>query len=238
MDEDVVFGIQKSSNTFKMDRGTIGCFLSHRSAWSTFLADETAVMCLILEDDVVFADSFNLDDLSRFSADLSPGFVIKLESFKQVTTVSDRPLKTVGEYSSHVLLTTHMGCAAYIIDRVAAKRLIERSFPLRCEVDEFVFETDPKKYGVDIHRIQIVPAPVIQLGNFLPDPGVINIAKSTIEATRKGRIRGLRKFIYRQKRSVNKRVLKLRSLVFDRVQGRTTGIIPFAGRRTELPLST
>lgn len=104
--------------------GEVGCYLSHKAVMERMLenGDERA---LILEDDVIFRDDF----VSVIQALIKKcdhwHFVRFLGSPKVERSVQRRFLKLHGEHYLTRLKTTPSGAHAYLIDRSAAKRLLQ-----------------------------------------------------------------------------------------------------------------
>ena len=118
-------------------RGAVGCTLSHIKTWKTFL-ESSFQYALILEDDINFdpavlsatlkllSRSSNLWDINTFDTGrVGRGMPAKVKHFKTID-------KNLVIYLSKVSRTS-----AYIINRSAAKKLLEYALPIRLPVDYY-----------------------------------------------------------------------------------------------------
>ncbi len=114
-----------------IEPGDIGCYLSHVKALQAFLASDDE-FGLILEDDVDFEDDF--PDLMNTMLNNSAHWdVLKLSGRHQGMPV---PLRKLGDRHRMVaFFTRHTGAAAYLVSRFAARRYIERLFPMQVPFD-------------------------------------------------------------------------------------------------------
>ncbi len=114
-----------------IEPGDIGCYLSHIKALQAFLASGEEYG-LILEDDIGFEDSFPrliqtlLDNAEHWD-------VLKLSGRHSGTPI---PLRRIDEQHRLVaFFTRHTGAAAYLVNRFAARRYIERLLPMQVPYD-------------------------------------------------------------------------------------------------------
>lgn len=114
-----------------MRAGEMGCYLSHRQVWREFLATEEPI-CLVVEDDVEI-----LPDFARVVAALSANpqrweFVRLFGVFKQpgfaASALTDR--HTLVDY-----LEQPNGTQGYLINRAAARRLLEYTASMAHAID-------------------------------------------------------------------------------------------------------
>jgi glycosyl transferase family 25 len=116
-------------------RGTIGCSLSHIKLWQTFLKSNYKY-ALVFEDDVSFEPKklkVVIEDVLKNSTlwDIV-NFEINCDGRMPV------PIKTL--VNNHQLClylsrSTHTGC--YMINRKAAKHLLEKALPIKMPVDHY-----------------------------------------------------------------------------------------------------
>ena len=160
----------------EIPRGDKACLLSHRAAWELFLAGPNA-HAAFLEDDVVLskaAGAFLSDD-----AWIPEGkAVVKLEHYGppgQRVLLAD--MKAVNDFQMGRMLSRHTGAAAYILNRAAAKLLLNQtSFDL--PVDHLLFNPNNSKLFTALSPWQLLPA-IARQEQFVG-------AMSDIEGTRKG----------------------------------------------------
>jgi len=117
----------------KLRPGEIGCYLSHLRAIETFYASG-AEFAMICEDDAEFAE-----DLPRILATLTAADaprdwdLVKLQSVHRAWT---RPLRKLSEERSLATAPTRTaGATAYLINRRAARALLENLLPMLVPYD-------------------------------------------------------------------------------------------------------
>jgi glycosyl transferase family 25 len=160
----------------EIPRGDKACLLSHRAAWELFLAGPDA-HAAFLEDDVVLsraAGAFLAND-----AWIPDGAaMVKLEHYGppgQRVLLTD--MKSVGNFQMGRMLSRHTGAAAYILNRAAARLLLDQtSFDL--PVDHLLFNPNNSSLFESLSPWQLLPA-IARQEQFVG-------AKSDIEGTRKG----------------------------------------------------
>lgn len=117
---------------FALRPGEIGCFLSHRNAWETFLASDAGA-ALVLEDDVELNADFDaaLDLAQRHLGDFGyiqlqnrdcDGDEIDRQDGYRLIRPQVTPLRTSGQ----------------LVSRTAAKRLLDATKPFDRPVDTFL----------------------------------------------------------------------------------------------------
>lgn len=112
-------------------RGEIGCYLSHLDAMRVLLASP-AQQALILEDDVGLTE--DLPEVLRALAAVPERWdMVKLSAVHGGTPRSVLPL--TARHSLTVMLSQCTGSSAYVINRFAAQRYLERLLPMRLPYD-------------------------------------------------------------------------------------------------------
>lgn len=137
----------------------VGCLLSHLGVWRTLAAGDRE-FGLILEDDVHFAPDFG-GFLGKLRPDPEEFCIHRLETFLPRVTLTRRPAFRSGRRSAFELLSNHGGAAAYVLNRLTARRLAETSprFSFAADIELF----DPERRSArDLKIYQWIPAPCIQ----------------------------------------------------------------------------
>ena len=127
---------QAIPNTF-LSKGEIGCALSHKKVYESFLkTDEKSI--LVFEDDIVFSKECTLEvlkSLVKYVEQKSEPIVLVLQKSrwhnKKVWNVDTN----ISVYSSRNQFCTH----AYILNRSAAEVILSMQTPVRFEIDAFKF---------------------------------------------------------------------------------------------------
>ncbi len=136
---------------FKMlpELGTIGCSLSHEKALRQFL-DSEYEFALILEDDVVF-NSQELKACVENSIEKKELWdVLIFEMLHDGLPIKVGDLYSDKHLSLYLTTVTHSGC--YLVNRNAAKKLLEKFFPIIMPFDHYfsaAWEFDLKFVGVE-----------------------------------------------------------------------------------------
>jgi len=120
-------------------RGMIGCNLSHIKVWKTFLASNYQ-FALVLEDDI------NFDPVLLSSTVKSLKQNAKLWDINNFE-MSHRGLPLTVKYFANIdkslvvylMNISHTG--AYIINRTAAQRLLERALPIKLPIDHYFYRS-------------------------------------------------------------------------------------------------
>ncbi len=136
---------------FKMlpERGTIGCSLSHEKALERFLESEYE-FALIFEDDVVFNPHELRECVNKAIEKKNLWDILSFEMIHD-----GLPLKVADLYedkwiSFYLTSVKHSGC--YLINRDAAKKLLEKFYPIIVPLDHYFtasWEFDIKFAGVE-----------------------------------------------------------------------------------------
>ncbi len=133
--------------------GTIGCSLSHIKVWQTFL-ESNLQFAVIFEDDVSFDPNkvkTIIDDLTRNSKLWD---VVILEIHHSGCPLTIKNLVDNHHLAVYLMKVTHTG--AYIINKKAAKNLLEKALPIKMPIDHYftrAWELDIKFTGVENPRI-------------------------------------------------------------------------------------
>ena len=121
---------------FKMlpEPGTIGCSLSHEKVWRQFLASDNE-FAVVFEDDVKFDPTKLYDIISAVIENKSlwdlVGFELNHYGYPQkIARLSE--MEFLVFYMTNV---KHSG--AYMINREAAKRLLEKFYPIKMPLDHY-----------------------------------------------------------------------------------------------------
>lgn len=119
----------------KMSPSQVGCALSHIKIYKKFIETEYN-LALILEDDAVF--------VQNFSEEIKKLIIKNIKYKKQILLLSELKeffSKPMDKNNSHeiVNVTNAFFTHSYIINKEAAKSLIEFNYPVKTIADNFVF---------------------------------------------------------------------------------------------------
>jgi glycosyl transferase family 25 len=161
----------------RLSKAETALILSHRKAWRALLASPAAV-AVVLEDDVRlgrgFAETLALDWPGR-------GYeLVKLETMFDKVWLS-RAGQAMGARRLHRLGAEHHGAAAYLINRVGAKKMLGATRSLREPVDITLFGR-AAIFGGSVEAWQLAPAIAAQQ-HLLAGPGEPDFA-SALQADR------------------------------------------------------
>lgn len=148
-----------STDCYQLEDTAIACTESHRKAWMRMLELDLD-HAVFLEDDVVFSPGF-ADAVAEIVQRVPEFSVVKLDGIPAKLRLG-APMGC-GPISLRPLHQTHYSCAAYMLSRGAAKRLLEETQTYSRAVDLLVFE--PR---ADWIQYQADPALAIQ-GAFVSD---------------------------------------------------------------------
>jgi glycosyl transferase, family 25 len=126
--------------------GEVGCFLSHLKAIETFLQTNEP-WCIILEDDAEVLPEC-LDVIKNLEAK-DDWDLVKLFNFHAGMPVKKRALGIKHHLVINLMRTT--SCAAYAINRSAARKLLRTALPITEQIDHAIdrpWETDLRIRGV------------------------------------------------------------------------------------------
>lgn len=133
---------------FSLRPGEIGCFLSHRNAWTSLL-DSDADAALILEDDVELNGDFDAA-LSLATQHLAKNGYIQL----QTRTCEGEELDHQDSYALILPRITPLRTSGQLVSRSAAESLLTATAPFDRPVDTFL----QMHWHTDIHIAVITPA--------------------------------------------------------------------------------
>ena len=124
------------SDTF-LTKGEVGCVLSHKKVYEEFLNSQYNSI-IIFEDDAVFTEKCSvsiLKDIMKIVDSIDSPVVVALQKSdyqnKEKFIITD----DISMYSCHKFYCTH----GYIINRAAAKNILELQTPIRFEIDAFEY---------------------------------------------------------------------------------------------------
>ncbi|MDI4666561.1 glycosyltransferase family 25 protein [Xanthobacter autotrophicus] len=214
------------------------CALSHRKAWTRFLASGES-HCLILEDDVLVSPQ-----AKRFIEDprsFPPGAdILRLETRLQLSLLGRGRRCGPPGFRAHRLLSRHHGCAAYVITRAFAERALKDLTVFVEPVDEVLFEVKSPNYYPNV-TYQIRPGVCLQAELYEPGQGS-TLAHSDLEMDRRirfprhepgPRIKIKRSFLRKCLREVarwwRRSRAKVEFLYARFIVGRAWRDVPFAG---------
>lgn len=112
--------------------GEVGCYLSHLRAMSAFLASPHRY-CVIFEDDVEFESDAASTIRDLVQKNLCDFDVVRLQMRRKGLALTAEKLD--GKHELRLMLTRVTGSMAYIINRTAAQRYLERLLPLEVPYD-------------------------------------------------------------------------------------------------------
>lgn len=133
----------------------VGCLLSHQKAMDLLLSTQDDY-ALILEDDVCVAD-YAKEGIDLIGRGISDHAIIKVETSPMGIDVSRDRIPFGGRYL-HDLKSFHLGTAAYIVRRDAAKILRDRLDHAATPADYEIF----RELRGELKIAQAIPSPFIQ----------------------------------------------------------------------------
>lgn len=135
----------------------LGCYLSHMKALQTFL-DSTAHYALILEDDV------RIDPTIRQVLETALTHRAHWNMLRLSTVNSGKwwSVRRLGATHLAVCLTREKGAGGYLVDRVAAQKMVQRLLPMRLAWD-IAFDLE---WLIGFKTLGIHPMPIRQNDGF------------------------------------------------------------------------
>jgi len=157
-------------------RYELACVLSHRVAWSRFLAGGEPYCC-VLEDDVILSPDF-----PKFVTDASwipPGCdLVKIETCCQKTMLSRTMIGALDRMLTE-LRSVHLGTGAYILSRRGAEKLLAEPQRPDLPLDFVIFGTDILQRQARL--LQLIPALCVQVRH-IPGGIIFEEMQSSIQA--------------------------------------------------------
>lgn len=169
----------------KWTKGKMGCHLSHRALWKA-AAEGPHRYTAIFEDDILVSDSLRHflaeEDWIPADADIvrleSPAFMRVLLSDRYTSSVFGRKLKKI--LPNKFRNAFPMGAGGYIIEKNAARRLLETPLEWFIYTDRSLFDHSVSKVAGNLIVYQVAPACCIQDKFFHENPADIRF-QSEIE---------------------------------------------------------
>lgn len=154
--------------TYNLTPGEIGCYLSHKNCLELIAASD-AEYGIVLEDDLDFSSKFSKYVINEKWIPKDAD-IIKLDTCHEVVFIKNIVDLMDGNVRVGRLLSDHLGAAAYIVSRKAAKQLLSFFDDLSIPIDRILFTHDR---GILNNMIvyQVTPALCQQSGS----PSTINI---------------------------------------------------------------
>lgn len=124
------------SDTF-LTKGEVGCVLSHKKVYEEFLNSQYNSI-IIFEDDAVFTERCSvsiLKDIMKIVDNIDSPVVVALQKSEYQNKEKFIITDDISMYSCHKFYCTH----GYIINRAAAKNILELQTPIRFEIDAFEY---------------------------------------------------------------------------------------------------
>ncbi|MGI4775321.1 MAG: glycosyltransferase family 25 protein [Janthinobacterium lividum] len=137
------------SSNYYPSKGTIGCYLSHIKVWREFLNSDYK-FAVIFEDDVSFDPVKLKSVIEQLQANAEYWDINSFEISHRGNPLTLKKLVDNYKLVVYSYKVSHSG--AYIINRKAAKQLLEKSLPIRMPVDHYFtrsWELDLKFTGVE-----------------------------------------------------------------------------------------
>ena len=174
-----------------MRAGEMGCYLSHREIWMSFLAGDDA-LCLVLEDDVEIGPDFAAV-VNALCEDTSDWEFVRLTGVFPRTPYPLRRL--AGEHFLVEYLEQPNGTQGYLLNRRAARRLVDYTACMAHAIDNAIDRE--WEHGVSI--MGVVPGPISHQLTFVTTLG--NMTKPRLTLRQK-----LMREIYRASSNIGKQL--------------------------------
>jgi glycosyl transferase family 25 len=157
--------------------GEIGCWLSHRKAWS-LIADRDDTWGLILEDDVQLSSDLPaaLECVADVPADAD---IVKIDTSLGVMVEMARAAVPFAGRSLHRLRRNAWGTAGYLVSRRAAAWLLAHAQPVEAPIDLHLFSPRSALFRSLITYIA-TPALVVQEQHLARERGQVGELTSVI----------------------------------------------------------
>ena len=146
---------------FELTPNEIGCFLSHRQAWSLCVKNDSPT--LIFEDDFIVLPHFEkvLDTLLNHA---NAWNLVRLQAIEKSTP---QMIKSFEDFSLVRNDNDPLGATAYILQPNAAKILLEHSLEVYEPLDHFL--EHHQKHGVPMLAIQPYPVDITRVESTIAD---------------------------------------------------------------------
>lgn len=142
----------------RINPGEAGCYLSHIECMRRFLSSD-ATHALILEDDLQLCDNF-CDVIDAVLDSVIHWDILRLSS---VNSGRKFPVRQVTQFRSLAIsLTREKGSGAYIVNRRAAKWLLDNMVPMKLPYD-LAFDLE---FLCGLNALFLDPMPVSQVSHF------------------------------------------------------------------------
>lgn len=136
--------------------GDMACGASHLTVLQR-IADGNSSYAAIMEDDMHLSNDigFYLNNSDWIPADAD---IVKLETFREVTTVDAKFLTLPNKRRMSRLLSRHWGTGLYIVSKKTAQSIIKEFTAGRTCIDNYIFDVQTKTYFI----YQVYPALAVQ----------------------------------------------------------------------------
>lgn len=131
-------------------RGTIGCSLSHLNTWKRFLESNNE-FAVVFEDDVDFNPTTLKNIIAELQQNKNLWDVVTFEISHNGTPLTIKKLDS-SQHKLSVYLTEISHTGAYILNRKAAQKLVQKFLPIKMPVDHYMtrsWEFDLKYTGIE-----------------------------------------------------------------------------------------
>jgi len=126
--------VYKALPYYRLSRGTIGCYLSHRSVWE-HVAKGNSDYALVLEDDADFKASYipTVESIVKEIQDFDSrwNFIVMGQTTKLAIRGREAP-------RGFFVPSRSMGLHAYVLSKRGAEMLLSNALPIQEAVDVFV----------------------------------------------------------------------------------------------------
>lgn len=158
---------RRPDGNFYLSHSEVGCYLSHRAAWTRIAALENDYG-LVLEDDVHFsADSAAF--LKRNEWIPADADIVKIETVFWRTLVGTRQTDIGHGHALARLYGQHFGMAGYIVSPACARKLLSTGILDRA-IDQLLFDPAAALFH-ELRIYQIIPALCVQ-DQFIGEPAI------------------------------------------------------------------
>jgi glycosyl transferase family 25 len=143
--------VESYKNFFKMqpEVGTIGCSLSHEKTWRRFLESDNE-FAIIFEDDVKFHPAELRETVKLVMEKKALWDIVNFETKHGGCPVKITELRNQKCLVFYLTNVTHAGC--YLINRKAARKLLDNFYPIKMPLDHYfttTWELDLKFVGIE-----------------------------------------------------------------------------------------